>query len=559
MKFHWPFLLFSLAIGQGAIASPQPPGITNLSELVPDHVVGKTPVFSSTHEQRIEGRWIVFFDETRANSAKNKLAGVPGLRVRYGLQEQSDFAVITLDGKRGLASELRTLEDIASLPGVRFIEADHAGYELFGNLTGITTRSGVDWGMDRIDQTSPSLNGKFTTNKTGSGVHIYVVDSGVYSTHMEVTGRIGNGADFVTADESDLYCGGGVAPPPNIPGDPGEWMPLYDQNEDPLFHGTGVASIAAGKTLGVAPKATVHSVRIFDCRGSTTLSTLVAGLNWIANNAQHPAVVNMSLGGPTTSSSLVSKINELYSAGVVMVAAAGNSNIDACNVYPAAYTKVIAVGATGSNNRLASFSNHGTCVDILAPGDNIRVASGNGSATKIVDGTSFSAPFVAGVVAQFLEANPSMGPHDVRLALIANATSGVDKRGKRVTDDLLYTKYYSPAADVSMTRSCVGSSTRHTFSWNAVSGAVRYVLDYAVFEPGGLSNPTPIDPGAEIWFNLYDGSARQYTKDWGTGRFDWGATLRLRACFDNGCAQYTAKNVRLMSCALVQPPPGGWD
>src|SRR5439155_25612789 len=122
-----------------------------------------------------------------------------------------------------------------------------------------------------------------------------------------------------------------------------------------------------GTNYGVAPGVSLVSVRVMDCTGSGTMSGVIAGVDWIISNRHLPAVANLSLGGPSTSS-LDQAVTSLVNAGVVVCVAAGNSTVDASTTSPAEAPAVITVGATDQNDAKASFSNYGSVIDLFAPG-----------------------------------------------------------------------------------------------------------------------------------------------------------------------------------------------
>jgi len=229
------------------------------------------------------------------------------------------------------------------------------------------------WGLDRVDGVR---DGVYNYISTGSGVRIYIVDTGVDAAHPDFGGRVTSGFDAF---------GEGLA------------------NTDCQGHGTHVAGIAAGSYFGVAKSATVVPVRVLDCNGVGTTSTLTSGIEWIlANHSGGTGIVNMSLGGGQDDR-VNSITSRLVDAGLIVVVAAGNAGQDACNYSPASARGAIAVAAIDIDDSRASFSNYGSCVDISAPGVGINSANAdNYSISKRMSGTSQASPFVAGAVATYL-------------------------------------------------------------------------------------------------------------------------------------------------------------
>jgi subtilisin family serine protease len=253
------------------------------------------------------------------------------------------------------------------------------------------------WGVDRIDQRQRSFDQQFRSATSGSGVSVYVVDTGI-SPHNQFGTRLRGGFSAVADGRGTRDCHG---------------------------HGTHVAGTAAGTTLGVAPGAQLVPVRVMDCQGRGAGSTVLAGMDWVAAQGSRPGVVNMSLGGPA-SESIDAAARRLLAAGFTVVAAAGNSRIDACTQSPARAPGVLAVGATDSNDLLASYSNTGACLALLAPGSQIT-AAGVASADAVVtmSGTSMAAPHAAGAAALLLQAQPAATPAQVVQRLRQQATADV--------------------------------------------------------------------------------------------------------------------------------------
>jgi len=285
-------------------------------------------------------------------------------------------------------------------PNVLSIELDQPMYALD------TQSPTPSWGLDRIDQTALPLNSTFTATAKGVGVDAYIVDTGIYSTHSEFTGRLASGFTAIVDGNGTNDCNG---------------------------HGTHVAGTTAGTTYGIAKSATLIPVRVLSCTGSGSTSGVIAGLDWIVANhvAGKPAVANLSLGGGA-STALDTAVQNVINDGVVMAVAAGNDGLNACNYSPARAVNAVTVGATGAfytgetTDTRSGYSNFGTCLDIFAPGSNI-VSSWMGSttATNTISGTSMATPHVAGVAAVLFGRYPTSTPAQIATMLRNSATPNV--------------------------------------------------------------------------------------------------------------------------------------
>lgn len=304
---------------------------------------------------------------------------------------------------RGFAAQLNAAQAAAlqNNPNVERVEQDRV---MQANAEQSAPPS---WGLDRVDQAQLPLNNQYLyPDNAGQGVHIYIIDTGLNTGHVDFAGRVGSGENFVssgrgrraTVDPADISdCNG---------------------------HGTHVASTAAGTAYGVAKLATVHAVRVLDCNGSGSNSGVIAGVDFVANNFVAPAVANMSLGGGN-STALDDAVRNAIAAGVPFAVAAGNSNADACSGSPNRVTEAITVGSSTTADGKSSFSNFGACLDIWAPGSGITGAwYDSPSASATISGTSMASPHVAGAMALIAARGGSPNASQVGQALIEEASVG---------------------------------------------------------------------------------------------------------------------------------------
>ncbi|NCX05074.1 MAG: hypothetical protein EBW68_04760, partial [Actinobacteria bacterium] len=283
----------------------------------------------------------------------------------------------------------------------------------------LTAPVGTAWHLDRINQAQLPLDGNSAHGSlTGEGIDIYIVDTGIRATHEQVVGRVLPGIDIPTDNGTSK-----VTP----------------VSSDCDGHGTHVAGLAAGSTVGVATKARVIAVRVLDCNGDGEVADVVTALQWV--RAHHrsgvAAVVNLSFGVDLgdDGTSIDHEVQALIDEGVVVAVASGNGDaagrpIDACKIAPGDVPDALTVGSIGISDVVSYYSNNGPCVDIYAPGgDRTR---GLESAWKDSDsdyefdvGTSMASPLVAGYAALLAQQQPGMCATSISKAIVDRSTKGV--------------------------------------------------------------------------------------------------------------------------------------
>lgn len=241
-----------------------------------------------------------------------------------------------------------------------------------------------------------------------SDVIVAVIDTGVDPNHPDLQGKLVKGRDFVQNDTTP---------------------------DDVVGHGTFVASLIAARSndqlgiSGIAPNVKIMPLKVMNGSGGGSSARIAQAIRYAADNGAK--VINMSLGSPAASRSIKSAIDYATAKGVVVVASAGNEG-DEENYpnYPASFSNVISVGATGSRDTVAAFSNHNEAVSVTAPGVNVLGArSQNNQICRpyktsdycVASGTSFSSPYVAGVAALMLSVNPKLSPDQVKTLLEKSA------------------------------------------------------------------------------------------------------------------------------------------
>ena len=327
-------------------------------------------------KEPVADRYIVVLRETPEVAATTEKLGK-----RYGLTAQRLYqhALHGFAGKMNPGQAKQLAED----PEVAFVE----------QVGKVRISAVASWGLDRIDQRDLPLDQSFTPPSAGAGIHAYVFDTGLDASHVDFTGRIGEGYASVP---------GGCA--------------------DDHGHGTHVAGTIGGTSYGVAKSVTIHPIRVLQA-GAGSTDGVIAGIDWATSHVnanRWPAVANLSLGGfPSVALDLA--VCRSLAAGIQYGIAAGNSNVSACGSSPARVWQAMTVGASAITDARASFSNWGACTDLFAPGQNILSARrGGGEAT--MSGTSMAAPHVTGALALCLAQTPGSTPKQLEACLESAAT-----------------------------------------------------------------------------------------------------------------------------------------
>jgi subtilisin family serine protease len=371
--------------------------------------------------------------------AQARAAQARGARVRYVYRDvfPGYAAVLPPGGLRGVEGG----------PGVVAVDPDVP-------VSASPARTGgaeaAPWGLDRIDQRALPLSGTYTPlGGGGKGVTAYVLDSGVFAGHADFGGRVRSGFSAIDDGRGTEDCAG---------------------------HGTHVAGTIGGAAHGVADAVGLVAVRVLDCEGSGETSAVIAGIDWVARDhrAGQPAVANLSLEGPGNES-VDAAIRALVDDGVTVAVAAGNEDEDACRSSPGREPAVLTVAATERDDARASFSNHGACIDLFAPGVDIVSDWNTGAAaTHVLSGTSMAAPHVTGAAALLLGAAPASTAEQVRGRLLAAATPGVVRDRGDDPDRLLYVgsgAATETAAPVAVSAAGGGSSVSVSSAGASVGGA----------------------------------------------------------------------------------------
>ncbi|GAB0490786.1 hypothetical protein MMPV_002024 [Pyropia vietnamensis] len=294
------------------------------------------------------------------------------------------------------------VDRLAALPGVSVVSPDGiASLPLPSTPSAAAahgsyprTRQGGSskfWGLDRINQFALPLDGVTNTTRCfprrGKGVTIYVVDSGIAEKHAQFgnNGRV-----------TSIVAPGSMIPSP----------------ADDFGHGSHVAGIAAGRTSGVAPAATVVGIKVFGTLHGT-IADVVSAIDYVAAaKASKPAakiILNASFGdGHTSAASWSAAANRAADVGVLFITAARQDGGDLCVDNPGSAAGSLTVASSDMTDMRVPGSSNGSCVSVIAPGDSVlSVDAATDAGLTVLSGTSMAAPHVAGLAALIMAEAPN--------------------------------------------------------------------------------------------------------------------------------------------------------
>lgn len=248
--------------------------------------------------------------------------------------------------------------------------------------------SGIDlWGLDRINQYTGDLDDKIHNQNTGNNIEVYVIDSGIETSHYELNHNSKMIKDYTNDNDNIDYNG----------------------------HGTHVSGIIGGLKYGISRNTKIYGLKVFDSSGSGSTMNIILAMYEVMKRCLHKnnkkCIINMSLGGPYQQI-YNDIINDMMLHNIIVVVAAGNDNRDACAYTPAAAYLSVTVGATNVKDERAVFSNYGNCVNIYAPGQKIYSSYKKGT-YRYLSGTSMATPIVTGILSHIWSNNRGLNSFEI--------------------------------------------------------------------------------------------------------------------------------------------------
>lgn len=367
-------------------------------------------------DDAIEDNYIVVFKKTatKFDRASHKALVKTSAQLDDKFQITKEFDINDDFHAYSAVMNAQVLATARTDPNIAYIEQDsimsiNAPVQVELNATGPAADCKVQleatWGLVRTSQRDLNINGEYMydADSAGKGVDVYILDTGIMTTHVEFEGRAVNG-DYKIPDRGH-------------------------EGSDGNGHGTHVAGTVMSKTYGVAKEAKAIAVKVLSAGGSGSNTGVIGGVEYTCDDHKEKSnkcVANMSLGGGR-STALNEAVLAASKCGCTYAVASGNSNANACNYSPAGAggpgSEIITVNSFDSKDEESSFSNHGTCTDIYAPGSAITSTwIGSDYAINTISGTSMASPHVAGVAAIVAGEKTTPTPTSVKADIINAGT-----------------------------------------------------------------------------------------------------------------------------------------
>lgn len=278
----------------------------------------------------------------------------------------------------------------------------------------------LPWHLGRVINRDLPLSESFPYDKCHNNknvdIHTYVIDTGIDVDHPEFEGRATWLANFADSEDTDCQS-----------------------------HGTHCAGLIGSKTYGVCKDAKLFAVKVLDCQGSGSTSSVIAGINYAfrrhveqnsASNGKVRSIVSMSLGGGFSSALNKAVLSTVKNEHFYFAAAAGNENSDSCKTSPASVKEIFTVMASDRDDNRAWFSNWGACSDIYSPGVNILSTIPDGK-TATYSGTSMACPNLVGVLNHYLDQYPDLNMKKLKQKVLSDSSSGKIIGDKKQTNNYL--------------------------------------------------------------------------------------------------------------------------